>query len=59
MDNPKNRPARNIRTIITRLRDVRTCRYSARCDITGDEERVVVSLLRPRPVRRPWKLFEK
>src|SRR5271165_1191269 len=31
--------------VVTCKRDRCTCRHSARCDITGDEERVVVSLL--------------
>ena len=44
---------------VTGNRDLCTCRRSLRCDITGIEERVVVPLLRPRPVRRPEKLFQK
>jgi len=46
------------RVRITSERDLRTCRCSAWCDTTDDEERVVVSLLRPHPVRGLAKLFD-
>jgi len=38
---------------VTGNRDLCTCRRFLRCGITGIEETVVVSLPRPRPVRRP------